>query len=149
MHRRLCAVLDGGFVPSGTAPHGPWPHFERFTGIQFSVLRMDRGDSAPKRSRTRAATRAALLAAGRYRLLVDTTRERGTLSDLVTWLTLALLTAPGMVVVSRCPAPAPGDWTRRCHRLVVARGQGRPRQYCSVACRVRTHAAGRARERGL
>ena len=74
-------------------------------------------------------------------LLVD-----GAIGDLVPFLVMHLLTGPGMVTVSRCRAPAPRNWSERCGRFLVWSGQGRPREFCSGACRVRHHAEARQKE---
>lgn len=71
---------------------------------------------------------------GSYRRLVA-----GELDDLVTDALIQTLTETGTVVL-RCKAPAPGNWSERCGRFIVAGGRGRPRKYCSGACRVRHHA---------
>lgn len=62
--------------------------------------------------------------------------EGGRLRDLVPFLVLHLLTT-GQTVVARCDAPAPGAWSERCGRFYVWIGKGRPREFCSDACRAR------------
>jgi hypothetical protein len=66
-------------------------------------------------------------------LLVD-----GDLHDLVPFLVLHLLTSR-QVVVARCAAPFRGDWARHCGRLYVWKGRGRPKMFCSDACKTRHH----------
>jgi hypothetical protein len=71
---------------------------------------------------------------GQYVVAVD-----GRVRDVVLYQVMRLLTAPGMVVLARCPAPAPNDWSRTCGNWLVTRGRhrGRPSTYCSMKCRVR------------
>jgi hypothetical protein len=101
--------------------------------LRFAVRSTQR--KAPgKLSRASNGERRAYRAPGAYVLQVD-----GTIADLVTYLVLHLLTGPD-VTIGRCPAPAPYTKDTRCNRFVVTTGQGRPRVFCSEACRVRNHA---------
>ena len=58
--------------------------------------------------------------------------------DLVAFLLLHLLTL-GEVTVGVCKAPGARTWRRRCHRVFVQQGRGRPLSFCSDACRWRYH----------
>lgn len=64
--------------------------------------------------------------------------------ELVPFLLMHVLTAVGTVALTRCPAPAPDNWEKRCGRFVVSRkGPGRPPEFCEEtrnACRGRAHA---------
>ena len=64
--------------------------------------------------------------------------DAGRVRDLVTFLLLHLLTL-GEVTAGVCHAPAKGASTRRCHRVFVQNGHGRPALFCSTACRWRYH----------
>ena len=65
-------------------------------------------------------------------LHVDARRVR----DLVAFLLLHLLTL-GEVTVGVCDAPTERKWKRRCNQVFVQNGHGRPRRFCSDACRRR------------
>lgn len=64
----------------------------------------------------------------------------GAVSELIPYLVMHLLTAPKAASVGRCPAPAPNNWDERCQQFLIRSGQGHPREFCSEACRVRSHA---------
>jgi hypothetical protein len=61
----------------------------------------------------------------------------GKLRDLAPYLVMHLMTMRGMVTLARCPAPAAGDWMKRCGRFLVSGATGRPRTFCRDACKVR------------
>lgn len=105
----------------------PW-HSQ--SALKFTVLRQrDRPDRMPKA----AAERQAVEGSGAFRLQVH-----GPLPDIVLYAFVQTLLEPGMVQLARCMAPAPGDWSETCGRyLVTGKRPGRPRIYCSRACRVR------------
>ena len=65
-------------------------------------------------------------------LHVDARRVR----DLVAFLLLHLLTL-GEGKVGVCDAPTERKWKRRCNQVFVQNGHGRPRRFCSDACRRR------------
>jgi hypothetical protein len=101
--------------------------------LAFGIRSQPRGDL--KLSALSLRERRAYTSAGAYVLQV-----RGTARDLVLYLTLHLLTAPHMAgVLARCPAPAPNKWEEPCNRWFLRTGNGRRREYCSDACRVRRH----------
>ena len=89
------------------------------------------------------AEKRQYLSPGAYMLLVD-----GDIQDIVPYLVLHLLTGPNMVTLARCPAPEPGNWSERCGRFIVQPRRGRPRVFCSLACRVREHAKQLKEEEG-
>ena len=66
-------------------------------------------------------------------LLVD-----GDLHDLVPFLVLHLITLR-QVEIARCDAPFPNNWARHCGRFYVWLGRGRPKMFCSDACKTRQH----------
>ncbi len=106
-----------------------------FPSLRFGVRRV----RAPaKRSTLRPHEHRAYQAAGAAVLRVE-----GGLTDLVPFLVGHLLTAPGMMTVARCPAPRAGHRREPCGRWFVQQvtGPGRPRDYCSDACRVRANDA--------
>jgi hypothetical protein len=77
--------------------------------------------------------------------------DRGDASDAVIRDVLRRMSALRVtVVVERCPAPAAGDWNRRCGNWLVTRGGGRGRRstYCSPACRIRVHREVEAKKEG-
>lgn len=98
--------------------------------LRFDIRRAR--DRPPKLSGGRAKRREVENAEA-FLLIV-----KGGLRDLILYLLMRALTQPGAIHLSRCPAPAPGDWTRACGRYFISGGHvGRPAQYCSPACRVR------------
>jgi hypothetical protein len=116
-------------------------HQPRKLHPHISILEQTSMSKAQKQAERRyvAASkreRQSVLSPGAYVLVVN-----GALRDLVPYLLLQLLTAPGMALVTRCPAPAPHNWDQRCGRFLVGTTErGRPRVFCSGACRVRTFA---------
>ena len=58
------------------------------------------------------------------------------LRDVVPFLVMHAVTAGG-VVIGRCEAPAPRDWTTRCGRYFVQPARGRTRRFCSPKCKQR------------
>jgi hypothetical protein len=66
-------------------------------------------------------------------LLVD-----GDLPDLVPFLVLHLITSH-QVQIARCEAPLLNDWALHCGRFYVWLGRGRPKMFCSNACKTRQH----------
>jgi hypothetical protein len=96
-----------------------------------------------KRSTLSRRARRDYRAPGAYVLQVA-----GSVHDVTMYLALHLLTAAGMAgAVGRCLAPAPaprnprlrrrGQDRPRCEKFFIRGGQGRPREFCSPACRVR------------
>ena len=99
-----------------------------FPSIRFGAARQV---ASVKRSALNRRERKALADRGAYQVLI----EAGRLRDLVPFLVLQLLAAPGEITISRCPAPAPLNWKQRCGRLfIVAKGVGRPKEFCSRDC---------------
>lgn len=93
--------------------------------------------AAPEAHRlSKAARRRYRSEPGAYEVWVD-----GELRDLVPYLVMRVLTLPGAASLARCTAPAAGHPRegRRCGRLFVRPAMGRPRIYCSGACKVRAH----------
>jgi hypothetical protein len=124
LRRRLRALINAGFP--GAPP----------SGARLQLTRLAVGVIArptTKRSALRRRERRALAA---YELLLD-----GPLPDLLAYCTAVTLATSGLTLV-RCSAPAPRDWDRQCGRLfaLLPGRRGRPRTYCSLACRVRAHA---------
>jgi hypothetical protein len=112
-------------------PVGTW--LTDLPSLRFGIRSAER--PVAKLTAVKAKVRAAYLAPGAYTLVVD-----GALRDLVPFLVAHLLTAPRMVALMRCPAPAPRNWSERCGRFFIrARRRGRPPDYCSTACRVRNY----------
>jgi hypothetical protein len=129
----LVDLLRRGFgAPGQTRPRETWG--QEFPSLRFGVRGAGR-PSPGKLSQVSMGERRAYLSPGAYTLLVD-----GALVDLVPFLVLHLLTGPGMMTVSRCRAPAPRNWSERCGRFLAWSGRGRPRKFCSGACRVRHQA---------
>lgn len=106
-----------------------------FPSLRFGVRRVR---PPAKRSKLSPRERQAYQDAGAAVLRVE-----GGLMDLVPFLLIHLLTAPDMMTVARCPAPQAGHWRNQCGRWFVqdAGRAGRPRDYCSDACRVRANYA--------
>lgn len=110
--------------------------------LRFGTVR--RRDETPYAEPSQNPSRRAKrqhAAPGAYELVVS-----GPVSDLVPYLAMHLLTAPGAASIGRCPAPAPNNWDARCHQFLLRTTQGHPREFCSEACRVRSHAE-RARKK--
>jgi hypothetical protein len=138
LRQSLFDLLRRGFLPTPDEHRASgewWPWLQPFPSLQFGAIHRSR-QSPGKLSRATKSERRAYAAPGAYTQLVV-----GKLRDLVPFLVLHLLTAPGMAVIARCPAPAPNDRTSRCGRFLVTAGRGRPRKFCSrKACRIRNHA---------
>jgi len=100
--------------------------------LLFGTVRVRDEEPIVKPSRKEKRQREA---PGAYELIVS-----GDMSDLVPYLVMHLLTASKAVAVARCPAPAPNNWDERCRQFLIRSGQGHPREFCSEACRVRSHA---------
>jgi hypothetical protein len=96
-----------------------------FPSLRFGVHRVR---PPTKRSKLKPRERQAYQDAGAAVLRVE-----GSLMDLVPFLLMHLLMAPDMMTVARCPAPQAGRW------FVQVAGRGRPRDYCTDACRVRAN----------
>lgn len=125
----LVDMLSVGF-PGPRRTKNRWWDPEEFESLWFGVAR---GRGAAKVSIMKAKERQDYFASGAYVLLVD-----GALRDLVRFLVGVLLTQPGMVMIKRCPAPMPNNWKQQCDRFLLGtQGRGRPRMFCSDACRVR------------
>lgn len=143
MRERLIDLLRRGFPPNIVVKHGKFvtdqqwgesfPNIQPFPSLRFGVLRLPR--PVLKLSRASSDERRTYRAPGAYTLLVE-----GELADLVPFLVAHLLTASGMAVVARCPAPAPSNWDERCRHFLVRTTGGHPREFCSEACRVRSYA---------
>ena len=117
---RVIAVLRTGFPLEPRLKDVSGGEVEAFPSLRFGVGRLRAGDRST---------------AGAYTVVVD-----GALRDIVPFLVIHLLTTPGMATLTRCPAPTANNWTERCGRFVITHGKGRPRVFCSEACRVRHHA---------
>jgi hypothetical protein len=118
----------------------PWPSRSWTLRLRFAVFSADRRrpdalDKWHNVPRLTAATRRAYLGPGAYGVFVG-----GSLHDVVLYTVVHLLTEPGAVALSQCPAPSVADAARPCGRWFVRIGQrrGRPAKYCSDACRLRT-----------
>jgi hypothetical protein len=132
----LNLLLESGFGEPEMTPTLPMP-----------TLRLGaRNTRRPeiKRSRATQRERRSHDSAGAFVLQVD-----GGLRDVVLFLTLHLLAAPGMAgAIRHCQAPAPHNWQERCGKwLVRSMGPGQPRNYCSDRCRVRFAAEKEAKTR--
>ena len=100
--------------------------------LLFGTVRVRDEEPIVKPSRKEKRQREA---PGAYELVVS-----GAVEDLIPYLVMHLLTAPKAVAVGRCPAPSPNNWDARCHRFLLRTTPGHPREFCSEACRVRSHA---------
>jgi hypothetical protein len=125
----LVDILNTGF-PNSTRRKNRWWDPEEFESMWFGV---EGGRRTGKPSAMTARERREHLGSGAYVLLVD-----GNVRDLVRFLLGVLLTQPGMMIIKHCPAPKPKDWKQSCDRFFLSTpGRGRPRTFCSDACRVR------------
>jgi hypothetical protein len=99
--------------------------------LEFVVMPPWRPAKGPRNARERriAATSFPILEVG------------GEVFDVVEYQLLRLLTGPDPFVLGRCPAPAAGAAPRQCGKWLLRSGprRGRPKEYCSDACRVRKH----------
>lgn len=100
--------------------------------LVFGAIRQSRPTPGKASSRAGQWERQRHFAAGAFVQLVD-----GRLGDLLVYFVLRLLTEPGMATLAQCPAPADDDEKRPCGRFLLATGRGRPKMYCTAACRVR------------
>jgi hypothetical protein len=135
---RLVDVLRRGFPldPRYPAPVGPW--VEDLASLRFGTYLAGERTRPGTRARlgpTDRGARQAYRAPGAHVLLVD-----GALPDLATFLAMHLLTTAPGILISRCPAPAPHHWDQYCGHFVLTTGRGRPREFCTGACRIRHHA---------
>jgi len=138
LRRKLRSLLEEANEPSEDyAPAlEPEPSLEPKTmhslrSLRFGVVREEaRPNKLPKNARERKR----ILGPGAFKLVLS-----GKLGDLMVYALMRTLTEPGAVTLGRCPAPAPNDWSRRCGRFVISgKRRGRPAQYCSDACRIRS-----------
>lgn len=136
LHLYLVDILRKGFAPEAGYPEPIGPAVQEFPSLRFGIRGSHRA-RPPKLSRATLGERRAYTAPGAYTLVVD-----GLLFDLVAYLVQHVLTARGMTALARCPAPTAGNWDQRCGRFLVVGTRGRPREFCSEACRVRNHAKG-------
>ena len=129
LRKELLRVLDETEEPGDRAAS-----VRGLPSLRFGI---HRARARPVKLPTEAARRAAVKGGGAFRVTVI-----GTLRDIVLYAFLRTLTDPGAVYLARCPAPAPGDWSKACGKWLVARGgkrRGRSREFCSDRCRVRAH----------
>jgi hypothetical protein len=77
----------------------------------------------------------------RRRRPVAVTWLSGGLRDLLLYAVWYLLTGLDALTLGHCPAPAAGNWSRRCDNwFIVSGGRRGPRgKYCAQKCRVRAH----------
>jgi hypothetical protein len=124
IRRHLEAVLRSGFPPEAGYPGVRGSRVQPLASLQFGTRRVEGPISKVNR-------RALGHVAGSYELWVD-----GGLRDVLLFTLLHLLTTSGAGIVARCPAPAEGDWSRKCGRwfLAAREGPGRPPEYCSPRC---------------
>ena len=127
-------LLRRGFPYDPRYPEPTYGWVVNYPSLGFGVRGTHRR-SPGRLSQVGTTARRNYLSPGAYTLLVD-----GVLGDLVPFLVLHLLTGPRMATITRCRAPAPRHWDRRCGRFVLGIGRGRPREFCSNTCRVRHHA---------
>jgi hypothetical protein len=108
----------------------------KFQSLQFSQRAARRPES---RGKLTARQRKIYDAAGGRVLRVE-----GPLMELVPFLVMHLMTAPGMMALSRCTAPKAYAGDDECGNWFVQKAgrAGRPRAHCSDRCKVR--AANRA-----
>ena len=105
-----------------------------FPSLQFGIRRLP---PPPKRSRLTTRERRMSQDAGAAVLCVE-----GSLSDLVPFLFMHVLTTSSALALMRCPAPQAGQPTHRCGRWFIQRaGVGRPQEFCSHRCRQRAFTA--------
>lgn len=129
LRSRLLALLTEAVPPA--PPRRARDTMRALPSLRLTIART----RAPRPAGTLSTDeRRTYLGPHAYRMVVD-----GELDDVVTYCVMRTLTEPGAVALVRCPAPAPGNWSERCGRFLVAGGRGRPREYCSLACRVRHH----------
>jgi len=111
---------------------GGVPEVRSLPSLRFGVSRVR---AKPAKQPTARVERGEVNGPGAFRMTV-----RGRYRDVVLYAVMRTLTEEGAVILSRCPAPAPGDWSQRCGRyLITGRRVGRPQEYCSDACRVRAN----------
>lgn len=105
----------------------PW---HSLSSLEFAWTRQwERPARLPKA----VAERRAVEGPGAFSLSVF-----GDLPDVVLYAFGRTLTEAGAVHLSRCPAPAPRDWSSTCGRWFVKGGRRGPAaRYCSERCRVR------------
>ena len=126
LRRVLLEILD---MAEQTGEGRPW---RRLESLEFGVIRQR---EKPAKLPRGASERREALKPGAFGLA-----GFGNLLDILVYAFMRTLTEPGTVLLSRCPAPAPGDWSRICGRYLISGGRvGRPQEYCSDACRVRTN----------
>jgi hypothetical protein len=130
--RRVLALVRKGFPYEAGQEAEYGERLEAFPSLRLGVRRV-----APAGWQLRRAARQRYRTEpGAYEVLVD-----GELRDLVPYLVLRLLTGPGAAMLARCPGPERGSrGGRRCGRLFTLKVMGRPRKFCSGACKVRAFA---------
>lgn len=138
----VCSVGPGAFTPSQESALrrdllrllettvGDQVQWWSLGSLRFTARRRRQKPAKLPKS---AAGRREALGPGAFAFAVDGLRR-----DVLLYAFLRTLTEPGAVRLSRCPAPAPRDWSRTCGRFLVSGGHvGQPATYCSTACRVR------------
>ena len=118
-------------LASGFQKNEAWS--DDYVSLDFGV-RNARRRAPGKLTRVGRRARAAYMAPGAFVL-----RIRAPLLDLVPFLVAHLLTAPDVLTIGRCAAPAPNNWKERCGHFLIKFGRGHPRDFCSKACRTRNH----------
>jgi hypothetical protein len=129
---RTLALVRRGFRLEDGQPASPGPRVDNLTSLRVGLRRV-----APEAQRlSRAARQRYRAEPGAYETWVD-----GELRDLVPYLVARVLTLPGAAALGRCPAPERGQRDGKCcGRLFVMPRTGRPRKFCSGACKVRAFA---------
>jgi hypothetical protein len=132
IRKHVVALLRSGFPPEPGMPAVWGSRLAAMPSLTFGVKR-----AAPESRGIKGRVRDTWSKQpGAFTVLLD-----GELLDLLRYLLLHVLAMPGTVNLTRCPAPAPGNWQKRCGKFVLSTGIGRPREYCpGAACRVREHA---------
>lgn len=120
-------ALASDFRPRPSLPDG---YGYALRSLRLDVYRLAR----PRPAKLTPESRRRLLLSPGCVLRVD-----GTLRDVLLFQVLRLMTAPGVLALDRCPAPAIGAPAKPCDRWFVAVGGGRgpTRRFCRYACRVR------------
>jgi hypothetical protein len=138
----LVDLLRRGFAPEPNYVPPTLPHGIGLESLHLDINRIaqTRASLIPTRGTTREdrrrLTRERRRLAGRpgaYVLCVA-----GNRFDLARFLCMHLLTTPGSLALSRCPAPAPHS-KERCGKFFLVGGKGPPRKFCSETCRQRNY----------
>lgn len=75
-------------------------------------------------------------------------RVTGNPRDVLMYLVLHALTTEDMAgMLTRCQAPAPYDWKRKCDNWCLRTGRGFKRQCCSHKCRTRKYSKNEKKKR--